>query len=125
MNTRLLIAIAVLLFALAVPAANSQVITSPVLTIDVPFDFYAGGQLLPAGHYLIRHDGASLVTFHNSAAKADVTFLVRDESKAAPCRETKLVFSKEANREVLHQMALAGDDHLHNLLHPADPNDIK
>jgi hypothetical protein len=49
--------ISVTLFALVTMlalAASASAQTTPRIGINVPFDFVAGGKLLPAGHYTVR-----------------------------------------------------------------------
>lgn len=61
MKLKLIMFLAVLVFALAGGLSSAQAQTDEIETANIPFDFYAGGQNMPAGHYTIGVDLESQV----------------------------------------------------------------
>jgi hypothetical protein len=95
-------------------------------TVRVPFDFTVGTTLLFAGTYEISTrplDNAILIK--NIATGASVytiekNIILSRSDQRFEAAEPKLVFRQDWDQHVLHQILLAGDDHIHDLLHGRD-----
>jgi hypothetical protein len=91
MNTRFL-HIAVLAGALGVfaLAANAQ---SPVAKANVPFEFAAGGAMLPPGEYTVDVPVSGVIVLHGSTGNS-VALLTVGSGLATSSSTTKLLFER-------------------------------
>jgi hypothetical protein len=92
MNTRFL-NIAVLAGALSVfaLAANAQ---SPVAKANVPFEFAAGGAMMPPGEYTVAvPDFSGVIVLHGTAGNS-VALLTISSGLATPSSTAKLLFER-------------------------------
>lgn len=107
-----------LLCSLMSVAANAQ---SNAVKVDVPFSFVADGTALPSGAYEIRGMAGSdkFVRIENQQTGQVVLIQFRQ----IPLRSnnvhqhTKLIFMRQNNEFVLHQVRIAGDSHTHDIVH--------
>jgi hypothetical protein len=91
MNTRFVniafLASALSVFALA---ANAQ---SPVAKANVPFEFAAGGAMMPPGEYTVDVPISGVILLHGSTGSS-VALLTISSSQAAPSSTAKLLFER-------------------------------
>ena len=84
------------------PAAAQQ---SVLLKANIPFEFYAGDKLMPAGAYRVEHLGSEITRVINSQTYDAVQFLTVRASK--PGRESddaKLIFKVYGDEKFLSEM---------------------
>jgi hypothetical protein len=95
---------------LAVSAAHAQ---ESGVKANIPFDFVAGNQVLPAGEYLVTPEGSSgqVVLIRSSDNKAAKFAAAFNCSSARPSDSTKLVFHTMGGRYYLYQIWRQGFDH--------------
>ena len=95
---------------LAVSAAHAQ---ESGVKANIPFDFVAGNQVLPAGEYLVTPEGSSgqVVLIRSSDNKAAKFASAFNCSSARPSDSTKLVFHTMGGRYYLYQIWRQGFDH--------------
>src|SRR5512135_3252492 len=115
------IIMALLLLLLAGATAYGQSQATSKLTIDVPFDFLAGGQVLPAGQYDIIEKSMDnpdvIVLLGPDGSRTFVLTKVIELS--SPPEEAKVVFRTNGNQMVLHQVKMLDVSHLHDASHEA------
>jgi hypothetical protein len=91
MNTRFLntvfLAGALGVFALA---ANAQ---SPVVKANVPFEFAAGGAMMPAGEYTVDVPVSGVIVLHGSSSSS-VTLLTVSSGLGTPSGTAKMLFER-------------------------------
>jgi hypothetical protein len=105
---------ALLVLILVAGLTASAQVRQPMLRVDIPFDFIAGGNHLPAGQYLLSHPGHPeqvLLQAENRRAQA-LIFVHVSEAKRNP-GDNKLVFNKYGDRYFLSQIRTAHDRELH------------
>jgi hypothetical protein len=81
------LASALSVFALA---ANAQ---SPVAKANVPFEFAAGGAMMPPGEYTVDVPISGVILLHGSTGSS-VALLTISSSQAAPSSTAKLLFER-------------------------------
>jgi hypothetical protein len=110
-----------LVLLLAGTTADGQSQATSKLTIDVPFSFLAGGQLLPAGQYDIIEksmDNPDVIVLLGPGASR--TFVITKVIElSSPSEEAKVVFKTNGNQMVLHQVRMLDVSHLHDAFHEA------
>lgn len=116
----LTLAILACLLLLAVPAAGQA--TPPGMQTQwrtsVPFEFYVGDTLLPAGDYTVLSDPANgLLVIRNEATGHIVLRFTKNIDLAEPVAKTEWTFVTTGGKHVLHQLWMAGDLHGHDVLH--------
>jgi hypothetical protein len=87
----------------------------------VPFEFAIGHATLPAGTYVVltllyEH----MLQLKNIEKGVSIYIFEKDvslETQGLVAPENKLVFRRDGDRHVLHQIVLAGEDHIHDLRH--------
>lgn len=94
---------------LAVSAASAQ---DSGVKANIPFEFVAGDQVLPAGEYLITREGSSgqvllIRSNDHNEAKFATAF---NCSSARPANSTRLVFHTMGGRYYLYQVWRQGFD---------------
>jgi hypothetical protein len=91
---------------------------------SVPFNFVVNGTTLPAGDYRITmYLGNSLLI--QNVDRPDYKMVVQNRNivlnpDKTIQKDTKLVFLLKDGRHVLHQIAVADDNHIHDLIHGDD-----
>jgi len=91
MNTRFL-NIAFLVSALGV-FAGAACAQSPVAKASVPFEFAAGGEMMPAGEYTVDVPISGVIVLHGSASNP-VVLLTISTGLATPSGTAKLLFER-------------------------------
>jgi hypothetical protein len=91
MNTRFL-NVAFLVSALGVfaLAADAQ---SPIARANVPFEFAAGGAMMPPGEYTVEVPVSGVIVLHGSSSNS-VTLLTVSSGLATPSGTAKLLFER-------------------------------
>lgn len=93
-------------------------------TTSVPFSFIVNGTTLPAGDYrIITYLGKVLLiqNMNNPEYKALVhnrNVVLNPDGTIQ--KDTKLIFVLNNGQHVLHRIAIADDDHIHDIIHGAD-----
>jgi hypothetical protein len=116
MKTRTVITIATLAaFVLGLSAAlHAQTAPTPLLRVQVPFEFIAGGMHLPAGQYDILHvGGPNLIMLRSSDGYARALVSVKVSPTRADESTTKLVFNKYGETYFLSQVWTEQDNQVH------------
>jgi len=123
MRKMLLLVVIVSLSLLVVPAFSQEWETKA--TINAPVEFVVGGTVLPAGDYRIQTAITSPhrliltnVKTGDSAVTSSLDIVLSPPGSVAP--ESKMVFALDGKRHVLHQIVVAGDTHVHDLVHGPD-----
>ncbi len=98
------------LAALLIAAPPSHAELRPVLSADIPHEFWASGNKFPAGHYQIAWDDDNygvleLRNLDTGKAKL-ITFL----TSAGPSSEDALVFDEQGNQRYLSEIHLEHQD---------------
>jgi hypothetical protein len=112
MKTQMLYIAARLALILLIPAAlQAQMdIKQPLLRVDIPFAFVAGGVHLPAGQYRVYHPGSPyLVVVEKDDGGARAVEYVHPSAIAAAMASTKLVFNKYGDQYFLSQVWTEAD----------------
>jgi hypothetical protein len=91
----------------------------------VPFDFIVNGAPLPAGDYRIMTYGIGNMLLIQNVDKPDHKMIVHNRDvvlspNGTILKDTKLIFLLNNGQHVLHQVGVAGDDHIHDIVHSAD-----
>lgn len=112
---------ALLFVHLAMPTAFAQ--WEQRATVAVPFEFAVNNTVLPAGTYAVLLDAQThRVTLLNRDAQASAAafshdiFLFPSDVAAS----SKLMFALAGKRHVLHQVMVAGDNHIYDLIHGSE-----
>ena len=123
MKTRLVILAALSLLLAGSAVAQSE--WTKVATFDAPFDFVVNGTTLPKGTYIVRTytPGHNLMIQNINAARSVLVgnnnILLNRENRTH--ETSKVVFSPNSDgRQVLHSIAITGDDHTHDLIHGSE-----
>ena len=118
MKTRWLLVL-VVCFLLAGSAFPQQTFTTR-LTANVPFDFVVNDTLFAKGDYIVstRDDGSWLL-IQNSTRPEYSAYVHNTDvfSSQYLHKEGKLIFIRTNGQNVLHQVALRGDNHIHDVIH--------
>jgi hypothetical protein len=112
------------LFLLVVWPAIAQDSWTTKATSTVPFDFIVNGTTLPAGDYRIMTylgNSLSIQNLNNPEYKAFVqnTNVVLNPDRTIQ-KDTKLIFLLSNGQHVLHRVAIADDNHVHDITHASD-----
>lgn len=116
--------IATLCLLLVCPAVAQDSWTTKATT-SVPFNFVVNRTTLPAGDYQIMTNSAASALLIRNVDNLDRTVLVLNRNVVLNPdernqKESKLVFVLNNGQHVLHQIRIAGDDHIHDIIHGAD-----
>ncbi len=107
----LAIAAALFAFVLAAPAE------AQILKANIPFDFYAGEKVLPAGDYSLRVEGAFRhVTFVLPDGTAERTMLGAATQVSRTEDESVIVFHKYGDKYFMKNVKLSGANEAFTLL---------
>ncbi len=121
MRTRILLGILLCLCVLvlfAVPAQAQQWGSEKTFRVTVPFNFYVGDKMLPAGDYLLKHNqsdnGFTIVGMDGEGIPG---VQVNHLELKDPAAKTELIFVRTGDKYVLHQMKIAGMKEVHDVRH--------
>lgn len=119
MKTRFMIA-ALLCLLLAGPAVAQKWDT--VAVAEVPFDFVVGDQTLPAGNYVVRTYNQHIMMIQN--VNTNQSAMINNNNillnPRAAHESTRFIFALNNGQQVLHQICITGDNHIHDVIHRAD-----
>jgi hypothetical protein len=103
--------LAVMMIIAASVSANAQTLQYR-LTVDIPFDFSAAGEKLPAGKYWIKRaqqsDGDMVVQISSTDGHSNITRLTIPLSANKPVKNGILVFNRYGNEYFLSEIWPAG-----------------
>lgn len=86
----------------------------PLLHVDIPFGFTAGGNHLPAGHYHVSHPAdPNVLIIQNADNGARAVVFVHVSRTQAGATGTKLVFNRYGNQYFLSQAWTEADGEVH------------
>ncbi len=115
-------AIAALALLLVWPAAAQSSWTSKAKA-SVPFAFVVNGTDLPAGDYRIMTQSGKMLLIQN-VDKPELAVVVQNRDivlvRGELVKDSKLVFSLNNGKHVLHRIAVAEDGHIHDIIHGED-----
>jgi hypothetical protein len=105
-----------LAFIVATPAMAQKAVV-----VTVPFDFFVGTTVMPAGEYrcVVDQPFMGTLTLRNTADPS-ATVMVLTQGIGQTPETNKLVFLRDGDRYVLHHVWMDTLDHGHDLLHNAD-----
>ena len=100
------LAVAALVLTAVVPGAFAQV---REFKFQIPFDFYAGGNLMPAGNYIVAYNPATRATqvFDNGGHIATVLPL---SMQGRAIGNNRIVFNRYGGLAFLSEMQWAGTE---------------
>ncbi len=115
MKTRILYLACLAALVVLLPAMlQAQLVRQPMMQIDIPFPFVAGGVHLPAGHYHVYHPGDPYaVVLERDDGKARAMTWVHPSATASDDASTKLVFNKYGDQHFLAQVWTEHDREVH------------
>ena len=103
--------LAVMMIIAASVSANAQTLQYR-LTANIPFDFSAAGEKLPAGKYWIKRaqtsDGDMVVQISSVDGQSNITRLTIPVSAKQPVKNGMLVFNRYGNEYFLSEIWPAG-----------------
>jgi hypothetical protein len=99
MRIRIIYATATALVLAATLGVQSAAAQSKGLTSRIPFEFYAGGKLFPAGTYLVRQVNATTLRLQDSNGGG--VFIAAGRESAPSNGESRIVFTKDGKRRLL------------------------
>ena len=109
-----------IVYLLVAGSALAQYKPTPKLTANVPFDFVVNDRTMPKGEYVVStfDDGRKLLIQNTTQAEYSAFVLNNDVSLRRPVEnDGKLIFILSNGQRVLHQIAIRGDNHIHDLIH--------
>jgi hypothetical protein len=120
MKVRLLIFLAVVSLLLVVTPAVSQLLET-TWTADIPFEFTVADSQMPAGQYLIKSNPHTMrLTVTNKETRQNAFLFTRNINKLAPNEKTVLIFQRDGDHHVLHQIWGENETHGHDVVHGQD-----
>ena len=120
MKARILIFLVVASLLLVIAPAVSQVIEAR-WTANVPFDFVVGETQMPAGEYIVKSNPQTMqLTVINKETRQKASVLTRDIENLNPNEKTVLIFQRDGDRHVLHQIWGENEGHGHDVVHGND-----
>lgn len=117
MKARIVIFLVVVSLLLVITPAVSQVI-EPRWTANVPFDFMVGDTQMPAGEYIVKSNPRIMrLTVINKETQKEASVFTRDIQNFKRNEKTVLIFQRDGDRHVLHQMWGENESHGHDVVH--------
>jgi hypothetical protein len=117
MKTRIFIALSTLSTALLWLTVALQAQTTaprPLLTVDVPFEFVAGGMNLPAGQYHVLHImNPNWILLRSNDGRAKAVVYVQVSATTVGGSSSKLVFNRYGEQYFLSQVWTRQDNEVH------------
>lgn len=94
---------------------QAQMSSRQILTVNVPFNFVAGGMSLPAGQYEVLHvmDPSWIMLKTSDGNAIAVVHVIVSPTKTEES-SNKLVFNRYRDKYFLSQVWTAGDYQVHN-----------
>ena len=107
------IVLALILLATCLPLAAQS---NSMVTAKIPFAFYVGDKFFPPGEYLFKSSDlpGSFLCISGSPKRY---YMTGDVMKISKVEDSKLVFLRNGDKTVLHQVWIAGDNHVHDIFH--------
>jgi hypothetical protein len=103
MKKATLVILATLSLAATSQLAQSQLLM-PLMKVDVPFDFVAGGQTLPAGQYIVHSDQAHAVWIQSADFKTALSLVSHSAESTEMGGVSALRFNRYGTRYFLSQV---------------------
>lgn len=103
MKLKIMMSCAVIAFALLTGISSAQAQADEVEKANVPFDFYAGGQKMPAGTYMIWADLESKTIRITDAAGDESIFMMGIPADGGS-NNSELVFEHHGNDYALEEV---------------------
>ena len=120
MQARILIFLVVVSLLLVITPAVSQVIEAH-WTANVPFDFVVGDTQMPAGEYMVKSNPQTMqLTVINKETQQKAFVFTHDIENLKPNEKTVLIFQRDGDRHVLHQIWGENEGHGHDVVHGND-----
>jgi hypothetical protein len=121
MKARILFFLGVVsLLLLVITPAVSQIIEAR-WTANIPFAFAVGKSQMPAGEYTIKSNPHTMrLTLINNETREKAFMFTRDIEKLTPSEKTVLIFQRDGDRHVLHQVWGENESHGHDVVHGND-----
>lgn len=120
MKARFLMLLAAVSLLLLVTPAVSQLLET-TWTADIPFEFIVADSHMPAGEYLIKSNPHTMrLTVINKETRQNAFLFTRNVQKLAPNEKTVLLFQRDGDRHVLHQIWGETETHGHDVMHGQD-----
>jgi hypothetical protein len=120
MKVRLLMFVAVVSLLWIVTPAVSQLLET-TWTADIPFEFTVADSQMPAGQYLIKSNPHTMrLTVTNKETRQNAFLFTRNTQKLTPNEKTVLIFQRDGDRHVLHQIWGEAETHGHDVVHGLD-----
>lgn len=111
-----LLSLIVVIFAVCLPvlAQNNSMVSA-----NIPYSFYVGTREFPAGEYVFKStDTPGNLLCISTGANSNTRYkMTADIRKTQLVKDSKLVFLNDDGKMVLHQVWIAGDNHVHDILH--------
>ena len=98
--------IALLLLTLSV-AGTAQLASNTKIVTNVPFDFIARNQTVPAGQCIVQSAASSVITIRNQAAHAAMLTSVTPDRDRKATGKYSLVFNEYGTRHFLREIRTA------------------
>jgi len=94
---------------IAAGASHAQAQTLDPIKADIPFDFYIGEKLLPAGEYPITEKYQGLMEIQRDDGKATAFFITNDSQPRQEPTASELIFNKYGNETFLSRVEERGN----------------
>lgn len=118
---RFLIVVAV--FAFLLLALAPAVAEGPsTVKAKIDFTFWVGGQQFPPGEYIFKTTDSNkhfLTIINESENNKQQYALTQDLPQLGTAKSSKLVFRRDGDKYILHQIWAEGDTHVHDIAHAA------
>lgn len=117
MKVRLVMFLAIVSLLISVIPAASQINESK-WTANIPFDFIVGDNHMPAGQYVIKSNPQTMrLILTNKETRQRAVLFTRNVQELARHGKTELIFRRDGDRHVLHQVWDANESHGHDVEH--------
>ncbi len=87
--------------------AKAQIVGQ--IKADIPFNFYVGEKLLPAGEYFITEKTPGLMMIRSDDGKSAAFFLTEEKQEKTDPATSELVFNKYGDKAFLSQVVEQGE----------------
>jgi hypothetical protein len=94
---------------IAAGASHAQAQTLDPIKADIPFDFYVGEKLLPAGEYTITEKHQGLMEIQRDDGKATAFFMTDDNQPRQEPTASELIFNRYGNETFLSRVEEQGN----------------
>jgi len=90
----------------------AQSLTTSTVKANVPFDFVANNQIIPAGEFAIKAEGASIpiLVIRNVETKKSTMSVSSFDDAGKPADQTVLVFKRYGNQYFLSSVRVEGSN---------------